>query len=302
VVWWAMLGLLVVLWFARGKRQNWRFIVCFWLGLGVGALCVALWFQARDFGERIIARSRNFYGTLRVGEYREDDPVNHYLLLEHGRITHGLQFTHPDFAKWPSTYYGEDSGLALGLAALPAGPRRIGVVGLGVGTTAAYGRSNDVLRIYEINAEVLRMARTHFTYLSNCPSKIEVALGDARLSLEHESPQQFDLLALDAFSSDAIPVHLLTREAFELYLNHVNPNGVIAVHISNRYLDLQPVLQNVAAHFKLQLAIIDFDEPEAVAGEVEWLYSSTVRLPRRRRRARRPFRCGPMISRVFSRC
>lgn len=280
VAWWAAMGLLVVLWLARRQHRNfqhWRFLACFWLTVGLVVLGTALWFQARDFGERVVARSRNFYGTLKVCEYHKEDPEEHYLLLEHGRITHGLQFLHPDYAKWPTTYYSDESGLALATRALPAGPRRIGVVGLGTGTMAVFGRKGDYLRIYEINPQVVQIASSRFTYLSNCPAQVEIALGDARLSLEHESPQGFDLLALDAFSSDAIPVHLLTQEAFELYSRHLNTNGVIAVHISNRYLDLQPVIRNLAREFNLKLAIIDYEEE----GEDEdgngawWNYSST---------------------------
>ena len=280
VLWWSAMGLLVVLWLARKQHrtfQHWRFLVCFWLILGLIALGTALWFQAQDFGERVLARSRNFYGTLKVCEYRRDDPQEHYYLLEHGRITHGLQFVHPEYAKWATTYYGDESGLARGIAALPESPRRIGMVGLGTGTMAVFGRAGDYLRIYEINPEVVRLAGSRFTYLSNSPAQVEIALGDARLSMEHEPAQGFDLLALDAFNSDAIPVHLLTREAFELYDRHVKTNGVIAVHVSNRYLDLHPVIQNVAKHFNFKLAFIDFEEEEeGEDGEGEWwVYSST---------------------------
>ena len=135
--------------------------------------------------------------------------------------------------------------------------RRIGVVGLGAGTLAAYGQPGDYLRFYEINPEVQAAGRSRFTYLSHCPGKVEVVLGDARLSLEREPPQNFDLLVLDAFSSDAIPVHLLTEEAFALYERHLKTNGVIAVHISNGSLNLEPVVANLARRFNYQLAAID---------------------------------------------
>jgi len=148
--------------------------------------------------------------------------------------------------------------------------RHIGILGLGVGTVAAFGRAGDRLRFYELNPEVWRIAREPFTYLSNCLGRVDVVLGDARLSMEREVAQQFDFLAMDAFSSDAIPVHLLTKEAFEIYLRHLKPDGVILVHISNRYLNLAPVVRNVAAHFDLKLAIIDDGE-----GEEWWQYEST---------------------------
>jgi hypothetical protein len=132
----------------------------------------------------------------------------------------------------------------------------MGLVGLGVGTLATYARTNDYLHFYEIDPEVPRIANSRFTYLAHCKGKLECTLGDARLSLEREPSQQFDLLALDAFSSDAIPVHLLTREAFTLYGRHLKTNGVIAVHISNRFLDLEPVLANVAREFHYHMAVI----------------------------------------------
>ena len=136
---------------------------------------------------------------------------------------------------------------------------------------AAFGRAGDYLRFYEINPQVQAVATSWFTYLPKCPGKVEVAPGDARLSLEREPPQHFDLLVLDAFSSDAIPVHLLTKEAFEVYERHLNTNGIIAVHISNHYLDLEPVVVNLARHFGYKLASIDYEETD----EEWWLYAST---------------------------
>src|SRR5205807_9355570 len=133
------------------------------------------------------------------------------------------------------------------------GPLRVGVVGLGAGTLAAYGRTGDVFRFYDINSDVVELARSEFTFLKDSRAKVEVALGDARLSLEREPAQNFDVLALDAFSSDAIPVHLLTVEAFKTYLRHLKPDGVLAVHISNRYLDLVPVVQQAARHLSLEV-------------------------------------------------
>ena len=279
LAWWGALVVVAGLWIARKQHQtfrHWRYVVCFWLALGWLGLATALWFQVWDFGERIVSQSRNFYGTLRVCEYRKDEPDSHYFLLEHGRITHGLQFVDPQFARLPTTYYGGSNGVARSVAALPEGPRRIGLVGLGVGTTAAYLRPGDSLRVYEINSEVVRLAGTRFRYLSNCPAKLDIVLGDARLSLEHEPPQNFDLLTLDAFSSDAIPVHLLTQEAFEVYARHLKPEGIIAVHVSNRYLSLEPVVANAARRFGFQAATIDYEKDEDEDDEGEWwVYEST---------------------------
>lgn len=281
---WLLLGGVIV--FALGRKRflafrHWRSLACGWIGCGLAALALVLHKHARHADEETVYRSRNFYGTLAVCEYRKSHPLTHYYLLQHGRITHGLQFTDPERARWATSYYGEGSGVSLAVSVLPPGPRRLGVVGLGTGTMAVFGRPGDTVRLYEINPEVTRLATSRFTYLSNCEATVEIALGDARLSLEREPPQHFDLLALDAFSSDAIPVHLLTEEAFELYHRHLKPGGIIAVHISNRYLNLEPVVLNLARRFHYQVAIIDFDEDEddldddTIPGGAWWNYSST---------------------------
>jgi spermidine synthase len=137
---------------------------------------------------------------------------------------------------------------------------RAGVVGLGAGTLASYAGPGDYFRFYEINPLVIRLATTEFTYTRQAGSAFEVVLGDARLSLEREAPQNFDVLAIDAFSGDSIPVHLLTREAFALYFRHLKPSGVLAVHISNRYLDLKPVVKQAAKAFSKQAREVDTDD------------------------------------------
>jgi hypothetical protein len=280
---WTVLALLVASWVGRGNLRNfryWRFVTCAWLSLGVVGLGLVLWKEARASASERVFQCRNFYGVLTVSEYDKYDPESHYYLLQHGRITHGLQFTDPERASMPVSYYGPDSGIALGVDALPPGPRRIGVVGLGTGTLAAFGRAGDSLRFYEINPQVEDVADSWFTYLSKSAGDVEVIRGDARLSLEREPPQNFDLLVLDAFSSDAIPVHLLTKEAFEVYERHLKTNGIIAVHISNHYLDLEPVVRNLARHFGYQLALIDYEEND----EEWWFYGSTWALLSRNER------------------
>jgi spermidine synthase len=132
----------------------------------------------------------------------------------------------------------------------------VGVVGLGTGTLAAYGRKGDRFRFYEINPRVIGLAAREFTYLADSDATLEMALGDARLSLEREPPQQFDLLAVDAFSSDAIPVHLITKEALALYLRHVKPDGIVAFHVSNRFLDLVPVVARLARENQAQAVLV----------------------------------------------
>jgi hypothetical protein len=221
-----------------------------------------------------LSASRNFYGTLKVLNYYPDDEEDNYHLLIHGATTHGLQFVKPEKAVMPTTYYADSSGVGLAINNLPEGPRRVGLVGLGTGTIAAYGRKGDYLRIYEINPAVEHLARTQFKYLDYCQGQVEIVMGDARLMMEREvaggASQQFDLLALDAFSSDAIPVHLLTREAMEIYLKQMKPDGVLAVHISNRYLDLRPVVEKLADTFGLTVyCISDDNEPNW------WIYATT---------------------------
>ena len=232
-----------------------RWAGCGLWAIGVVALGVALWSQARQYGSATLSRARNFYGVLTV--FKRDASDMKFMELMHGKTEHGLQFLDPVRAAWPTAYYSERSGVGIALSVLPAGNRRIGLVGLGAGTLAAYGQPGDYLRFYEINPDVLRLARSPFTYLANCKSKWDVVLGDARLSLERESPQEFDLLVLDAFSSDAIPVHLLTEQAFQVYERHIKTNGLMAFHISNGHLNLEPVVANLARRFNHEFVIID---------------------------------------------
>jgi hypothetical protein len=254
-------------------HQATRLIFSFMLTVGLVVLAGFLWRQGTKSSVDVVHTSRNFYGVLTVYEHNRDQPLEHHRLLQHGRITHGLQFLDPSQATWPISYYNEASGVAKAVHALPSGQRRIGVIGLGTGTMAAYGRAGDSVHIYEINPQVKALATSWFNYLSNSPAKIEVAMGDARLSMEREPPERFDLLVLDAFSSDAIPVHLLTREAFALYQRHMQTNGIIAVHVSNHYLDLEPVVANLAKAFNYRSATIDYEETD---NEEEWWnYSST---------------------------
>jgi spermidine synthase len=227
------------------------------------ALAVALYRTYAESSADIRSTSRNFYGVLNVSDSGEGPEAMR--MLSHGTIVHGKQFLEPDRRDWPTSYYGATSGI--GLAILDArahGPLRVGVVGLGAGTLAAYGRAGDVFRFYDINPDVVGLARTEFSFLADSPAKVEVALGDARLSLEREPPENFDVLALDAFSSDAIPVHLLTVEAFRTYLRHLKPGGILAVHISNRYLDLVPVVQQAARHLSLEVRQVENDDDDDV--------------------------------------
>jgi hypothetical protein len=206
--------------------------------------------------------SRNFYGQLRVedeGDPRIDDDAARKLI--HGVINHGEQMRREEYRRRPVTYFCPQSGIGRGMTALEGMPRRIGILGLGCGTLAAYGRAGDTLRIYEINPEVLEIANRDFTYLKDTAAKVEVAMGDGRLVLESEPPQQFDMLVMDAFSGDSVPVHLITKEAFAIYFRHLKPDGVLAVNISNSYLNLEPVMERAADAFH-KTGLVYHWEPE----------------------------------------
>jgi hypothetical protein len=255
-------ALLAVGWLAlRRRRQPTRARP--WLG--TACLAVALMLLSvvlRAHMRAVVARStvvaRGFFGVLDVTEEHRGDPERHAFVLRHGRIIHGFQYAEPERRLIPTAYYGEGSGVALALEHYPRRMEgraiRVGVAGLGVGTVAAYGRAGDLFRFYEINPDVVRLADGGgpFTYLRDSRARVEIVLGDARVSLERERGRPFDVLIVDAFSSGAIPVHLLTREAFALYLSHLaQPDGVLAVDVSNRTLDLRPVVRRLAQHFGL---------------------------------------------------
>lgn len=206
--------------------------------------------------------SRNFYGVLRVQERDLDNPQLARRVLRHGAIDHGLQFLSPEKRSLATTYYRPETGIGIALNHLQvSGGRRIGLVGLGVGTLLSYGRADDHFRIYEINPEVVNLAQTQFSFLRDSPAKKEMVIADARLALEREPAQNFDLLVLDAFSGDAIPMHLLTAEAMKLYFKHVRADGVLAIHIANRFLDIKPLLRGLAELEHYQYRFIR--EPQA---------------------------------------
>jgi len=210
----------------------------------------------------VIELSRNFYGTLRIRAADTDRPEIARHRMVHGVILHGEQFLHPDSRRMPTTYYGPSSGIGRTIEALQDAPMRVGMIGLGVGTLATYGRAGDVYRFYELNPVVFDIARRHFTYLADSAAAIEPALGDARLVLEREAPQRFDVLAVDAFSSDSIPAHLLTREALAVYRRHLSERGAVVFHVSNRYLDLTGVIRQLADEAGLQAVRVVDDPPD----------------------------------------
>ncbi|MDO9436853.1 spermidine synthase [Hydrogenophaga sp.] len=246
--------MVLVLWpEVRGARRGWL----------RGALLLALLlYGARlasislDYVQGYTEVVRNFYSQTRIEDSVDSDGLGPVRSMVHGSITHGEQvLNHP---KRATAYYCERTGIGRAMQSLPTErPRELGVVGLGAGTLAVYGRAGDEMRMVEINDQVLNLARRHFTFLSDSAARIVPLLGDGRLVLEREAPQAFDLLAIDAFSGDSIPTHLLTLEAFDAYQRHMRPDGLLAVHITNKYLDLRPVMASAAQHIGKIALLLD---------------------------------------------
>ncbi len=222
-------------------------------GIAFLGLLLVIRVQLAEIGSPRLDARRNFYGTLHLEEEATDNPQRMGLYMYHGRIAHGFQFADPQKRRQPTMYFAVASGAGITLQRYrQEKPIRVGVIGLGAGTLAAYAQPGDYYRFYEINPDVCELARHRFTFLDDCLGTSEVVLGDARISMEMESAQNFDVLVLDAFSGDAIPMHLLTEEAFKVYRRHLKKDGVIVANISNRYVDLVPVIQRVAERFEYQ--------------------------------------------------
>jgi hypothetical protein len=265
-------------WFAAGA-----FCVAFSVAVG-WALSTLV--APPDYGETNLETTRNFYGVLRVNRTEnfgdEHGPTNE---LVHGRIRHGFQYLDSQYRKLPTSYYGPPTGVGLAIehhprrtagaagsngnpSSTPDKTLRIGVIGLGCGTIASYGQPGDTIRYYEINPQVLRISSEYFTYRKDSAATVEIALGDARIQLEKElaalGPQRFDVLAVDAFSSDMIPMHLLTKECAELYKQHLKADGILCLHISNRYLDLSGVTRGLAKAMGWECARIESDNDDSL--------------------------------------
>ncbi|HEY1148027.1 MAG TPA: fused MFS/spermidine synthase [Pseudoduganella sp.] len=224
--------------------------------------------------DRSQIKLRNFYGTLKVQDLENE--AGPHRRLAHGVIMHGMQLLASDRKRWPTSYYGTASGAGMAVAQGQAGgPQRIGVVGLGAGTMAAYCRPGDYYRFYEINPLVISLARQQFTFLAGCQASVDIVAGDARLSLEREPSQQFDVLVLDAFSGDAVPIHLLTKEAFAIYLRHLKPGGILAVHTSNLHLNLVPVVKLAADQLQLRARrVLSASDAKKLVTPAEWVLIS----------------------------
>jgi SAM-dependent methyltransferase len=247
-----------------------------WLALAAAALTA--WFAvdaAIDYGAGKRVMERDFYGVVRTHD-REANGVTYRAML-HGAIMHGGQLTDPRFRGQPADYFGPTSGYGRLFAALNdarPGPRRVGIVGLGAGVVAAYGRAGDSMTFYEISPKVIDIERREFTFLRDSKAAIEIVVGDGRLSLERElkatGPRSYDVLGIDAFAGDSIPMHLITREAMALYARHLAPDGVMVFQATNRYVDLAPVIQRLAAEQGMEARLIS-DWPDGQDGIGYWL-------------------------------
>ena len=247
------------------------FRMAWWVALASAAIVGATAWGAGKAIDYQVANSRvmmrNFYSVLKTREYTEPVP---FRSMVHGGIMHGGQLLDPEMHLMPSSYFGPNSGYGRMFASLPDAPRKVGVIGLGAGSIIAYARKGDTFRFYEINPQVVELARREFTFMTDTPAKIEVVLGDGRLSLEREASQQFDVLAMDAFSGDSIPLHLLTREAMAIYMRHLKPGGVLAFQATNRFINIAPVVASLAAEYGLTAVMIS-DAPESDEGAGYWI-------------------------------
>lgn len=222
-----LLGVTALVMLALRRREAWLLPIA---GAVIWVIVVP------RFDAEVVEQRRSFYGTVRVEMQRPrgpDGPVVRHLV--DGRVSHGLQQI--DRPRQPSGYYHPTALIGVPFARLTP-PRKLGLIGLGAGSLTVYGRAGDTFRIYELNPDVADLARTRFTYLRESEAAVDVVLGDARLSMAREAPNGFDLLIIDAFSGDAVPAHLLTVEAFDLWARHLAPGGLLAIHVSNHHLDL----------------------------------------------------------------
>ncbi len=250
----------------EAPTPTWRGMALFGTGVAAGvALTLGVMLRDKvqfDIGGRFLV-TRNFYSALQVQElFKGDATMNQYQMV-HGQTLHGMQFLNPERRAWHTSYFGDDSGLGIAIQNHPrrlAGlPLRIGVIGLGSGSIGSYAQHGDTLRYYEIDPQVETIARAQFSYLEDASKRgatVDVLLGDGRIVLERERDagqlQAFDIFVMDAFNSDSVPVHLLTKQALALYREHLAPGGMITVNVSNRFLDLTPVVRALAADAGLQ--------------------------------------------------
>jgi SAM-dependent methyltransferase len=249
-------------------------LVCAALVLSVA---VASGYYIHSLTGKSLFLARNFYSCLKVEEYYKGTS-DWCRFLVNGTIIHGMQFQDPKRRRDPVSYYAPNSGIGLAITNLQRGPRRVGVIGLGTGTLLAYARLGDYYHYYEINPLVKSVALRQFSFISDCQGKVDISIGDGRLLLEGEKDQQYDLLAVDAFSGDSIPVHLLTVEAVQLYFRHLKPDGILALHLTNLHLDLAPVVGQIRSILAKKAVIIsNAGNYDKGIFSSDWVLMTTVR-------------------------
>jgi hypothetical protein len=268
-----------LLWRHRRRGALWALAAALALLVAV----VAAGQRVRTASENVVAMHRNFYGVVRVREYGSAaQPATHRRTLAHGGILHGEQLLAPELRRRPTSYYTETSGVGRVIGAWQAQGAtalEVGIVGLGAGTLATYGRAGDTTTFFEIDPAIVDTARRHFTFVGDSAARIDIVVGDGRLQLQRQPASRFHVLAVDAFSGDSIPVHLLTREAVALYASRVRDDGVVALHISNRYLNLKPVVRRIAEDLGLHVAYINDPEraDEPLHASSDWILLSKSR-------------------------
>jgi len=265
-------GLMLVLAFmtlVSVRRSSWRTRLVW--GTVSLFLAVTVTSYVRSFVSGSLAMGRNFYGSLRVTDFPSSLAGETVRTMVHGITDHGRQFLSPELRDMPTSYYGRSSGIGLLLDGWPDEAVRVAIVGLGTGTLAAYGRTGDYYRFYEINSLAADFADEYFYYLEDSPATIDIVLGDGRLALEREELLRFDIIVVDAFSGGSVPFHMLTREAFGLFFERLNPGGVLALHITNPSLDLASVVAASAEAWGASgLVITDPGYPELESSQSTW--------------------------------
>lgn len=262
----------IVLWIAPGQWSRPKAIPIIRIAMIFVTLALAVYlsYQMHQQDEHYLVSVRNYYGVLRVYDSPDADEHTPARKLIHGTINHGSQLLDAKTRRTPTSYYGPKSGMGRAIRYFESkGPIRVGSIGLGAGVTLSYCRPSDFFRIYEINPLDFQVATSWFTFFNDCRGDHQVLMGDARLTMEQQPPQNYDVISVDAFTSDAIPVHLLTRECFAVYFRQLQPGGVLAVHVSNRFLNLVPVVARNAQDFGKAAIMVDDD------GEDEDYYSSS---------------------------
>ncbi len=286
------------------RRASARFRGPLMVAYVVATICALVYHAHAEFDDYIEV-DRGFFGVLRVDEVGGESG-KWRRRLKHGRIIHGIQFPDAELAREPTTYYGPASAIGLAIRHHPRRlarkPMKLGFVGLGAGTLATYAERGDAVRFYEINPDVIALStgpEPVFTYLRDSRGAVDVALGDARINLEREPSQKFQILALDAFSSDSIPAHLLTLEAGQLYMRHLADDGILAVHISNRHLDLDPVVRGLADALGLVVVRIDSNASDDLVWQNDWMLlahrPSVLAAPEIQRAATEPEEIAPHL-------